>query len=252
MNSVAGCSSSAFTRWMNCGGVVAVDDAVIEGRRQVHHLAHDDVAVAHDRALDDRVGPDDRDFRMIDHRRGDEAAERAEAGDGDGRAGKIVARGLAVARELRQTRDFGCARPRGRAPRRVRTTGTIRPFARLRGDADMHGRVAMHDAGFVVEARVDLRIIRQHMAPARASGTAARSVWADLASWSRSDARAALPVPSCRLPRHRRSAECGAWLPACFSAILRRSPMTLISSSPSRLAQAARAAAAAAWPPEAT
>ena len=41
------------------GGVVAVDHAVIEGRRQVHHLAHDDLAVAHHRPLDDLVGADD-------------------------------------------------------------------------------------------------------------------------------------------------------------------------------------------------
>ena len=39
----------------------------------------------------------------------------------------------------------------------------------LRGDAEMHRRVAMHDAGLVVEARVDLRDSRgSTLAPARA------------------------------------------------------------------------------------
>src|SRR5262249_11146445 len=77
-------------------GVVAVDHAVIERRRDVHPLAHDYLALDHHRLLDDRVRPNDRDFRMIDDRRRDDAAERAEARDRDRRAGEVVLRGLVV------------------------------------------------------------------------------------------------------------------------------------------------------------
>ncbi len=109
MNSVAGCSSSALMLLDELGGIVAVDDAVIEGGRQVHHLADDDLAVLHDRPFDDRVGPDDGDFGMVDHRCRHEPAQRPEAGDGDGRALQFVA-------------TWPCSRARrrrrGRLPRR--------------------------------------------------------------------------------------------------------------------------------------
>ena len=84
----------------------------------------------------------------------------------------------------------------------------------LRGDADVDGGEAVDDAGFVVEAGVDLRELGQHADRARASRTAAASASAGRRVWWRSSERAALRVPSCRLLRHRRSAGCGAWFPA--------------------------------------
>src|SRR4029077_1144347 len=79
------------------GCLPAVDDAVIERRGQVHHLADYDLTVTHHRSLGDAVDADDRDLGVIDHRRRGEAAERAEAGDRDRRTGQLVARRLAGA-----------------------------------------------------------------------------------------------------------------------------------------------------------
>ena len=46
---------------------------------------------------------------------------------------------------------------------------------RLRGDADMDAGVLMEDARFVVEERVQVRLVGDRLAPSRASGTAAAS-----------------------------------------------------------------------------
>src|SRR3546814_6273879 len=75
-------------------GVEAVDDAVIERRRQIHHRAHHDLSVLDDWSLDQLVDADNRNFRCVDHRRGDDAAERAETGDRDRRAAQFLTRGL--------------------------------------------------------------------------------------------------------------------------------------------------------------
>src|SRR5439155_21229943 len=56
-------------------GIEAVDDAMIEGRRQVHHLANDDLTVTRARALRNAVDADDRDFGRLDDRRRRDAAE---------------------------------------------------------------------------------------------------------------------------------------------------------------------------------
>ena len=145
--------------------VIAVDHAMIEGRRQVHHLAHDDLAALHDGPFDDGVGADDRDFGMIDDRRRDDAAQRAQARDGDGRAGKFVLAPPCRRASAAATR----ATSRGAAPDVARFGMAHdrhdQPVRRLRRDADMHGCVAMHDARFVVEARIDLRILRQDASP---------------------------------------------------------------------------------------
>ena len=109
------------------GGVLAVDDAVIEGRRQVHHLAHDDLAVAHDRALDDLVGADDRHLGMVDHRRR-RRGRRA-------RRGSVIVMVEPVSSSRVPCRPRGAARA-ARSSRALsqissasawRTTGTIRP-----------------------------------------------------------------------------------------------------------------------------
>ncbi len=121
----------------------------------------DNLAVAHHRALDDRVRPDDGDFRMVDDGRRHHAAKRAEACDRDRGTRKVVAGCFAVARQLSHTSDLARQIP-DIARFGVAHDRNDQSVCRLRGDADMDGGEAMHDAGLVVEARVDLRIGRQY------------------------------------------------------------------------------------------
>src|SRR6516162_7710781 len=59
--------------------VVAVDEAVVEGRGQVHGTADGDDAIEHHRTLHRAVDADDADLRRVDDRRAGNAAELAEA-----------------------------------------------------------------------------------------------------------------------------------------------------------------------------
>ena len=90
---------------------IAVDDAVIEGGRQIHHGARHELRALPHRAHDLLVDADDRDLRPVDHRRGDDTAERAQAGDGDGRAGQ-----LGAASPCPRARPRQGAAPRRRSP----------------------------------------------------------------------------------------------------------------------------------------
>ena len=83
-------------------------------------------AVHHDRPLDRLVDADDRDFRRVDDRRRDDAAELAEARDGDGRARELLARRLVGARAS-ETRRISAARSHSERASACRTTGTLRP-----------------------------------------------------------------------------------------------------------------------------
>src|SRR5690348_5838478 len=89
---------TSFDRLHEGRSVPAVDYAMIEGRRKVHHLSYCDLAAMDDRPFDDFVHADDCDFRRIENWRGDDPAQRSKAGYGDGRARQLVARGLSVAR----------------------------------------------------------------------------------------------------------------------------------------------------------
>src|SRR2546430_6895434 len=73
------------------GGVVAVDEAMIEGRGDIHHAAYGDGALHHRRSLDGAVDADDRHFRGIDDRRAGDPPELPETRDGDGRAAELLA-----------------------------------------------------------------------------------------------------------------------------------------------------------------
>src|SRR3546814_9277884 len=55
------------------------------------------LSVLDDWSLDQLVDADNRNFRCVDHRRGDDAAERAETGDRDRRAAQFLTRGFAIA-----------------------------------------------------------------------------------------------------------------------------------------------------------
>ncbi len=133
---------------------------MVERRRQVHHLARDDRAVADHRPLDDPVHADDADLGMIDDRRRHDAAERAEARNRDRRTAQLVALRTVRAHGVGEPRDFGGDRPHvarfGMAQHRHR-----QPAVRLRRDAHVHRAVARDHAGFVVEARIDLREVAQ-------------------------------------------------------------------------------------------
>lgn len=137
-----------------------VDHPVVEGGGEVHHLAHDDVAADHHRSLDDAVDADDGHLRMVDHRCADDPAERAEAAQGDGRAGQLLALRLAAARGFGQARHFAGVAPEvarfGVAQHRHHQA-----VVALGGDADVHRAVAGDHLGLVVVARVQLREVAQ-------------------------------------------------------------------------------------------
>ncbi len=79
------------------------------------------------RPLDDAVDADDRHFRRVDDRRGHDAAERAQAGDGDRRSGELVARAPCPRARLRRgARSRAALDHRSRASA-WRTTGTMSP-----------------------------------------------------------------------------------------------------------------------------
>ena len=84
--------------------IMPIDDSVIEAGRQVHHLAHDHLAVLDHDPFGDLVGTDDGDLGVVDDRRVDHPAQRAQRGDGDGRAAEFLALGRAV---LGGARDAG-------------------------------------------------------------------------------------------------------------------------------------------------
>ena len=143
----------AFDRLDEGGGVIAVDDPVIEGGGEVHHLAHHDLAAADHRPLDDLVGADDGDLRMVDHRRRGDAAQGPEAGDGDGRAAEFLGASALPSRAAAARRAISAAQSQRSQRLGMAHDRHDQAAGRLGGDADMHGRVAMDDAGLVVEAR---------------------------------------------------------------------------------------------------
>ena len=57
---------------------------MIEGQRQVTHRADGDGVIEHHRNFLDRADAENRYLRLIDHGRGEHAAEAAEVGDGEG------------------------------------------------------------------------------------------------------------------------------------------------------------------------
>src|SRR5437016_13056682 len=88
------------------GGVVAVDEAMIEGRGDIHDAAYGDGSLHHHRSLDGAVDADDRHFRGIDDRRAGDPPELPETRDGDGRAAELLALRLVGARRLAHATDL--------------------------------------------------------------------------------------------------------------------------------------------------
>ena len=72
------------------GGAGAVDDTVVERDRDGADRPDDDLAVADDGPRSDPTDAEDRDLRVVDDRRLEEARELARAGDGEGRAAELL------------------------------------------------------------------------------------------------------------------------------------------------------------------
>src|SRR4029079_14401843 len=83
-----GCLEESAQRLHEACRAQAVDHAMIERRREVHHAPRNDRAGAHHGPLDGAVDADDRDLGMIDHGCRDDAAQRAQARDRDRGSGK--------------------------------------------------------------------------------------------------------------------------------------------------------------------
>ena len=73
-----------------CRRVPAVDDAMVEARGQVEHLARLERAVAPEGPSFDLVDADDRDLGRVENRRGHETADGAERCDRERRTGQLL------------------------------------------------------------------------------------------------------------------------------------------------------------------
>ncbi len=101
----------AFQLLNEAGGVMAINNAMIEGRGDVHHFADGDLAVMHHWPLDDFIRADDRHLRMIDDRCGRNTAQSPQARQGDGGAAEFVAGRGAIACGAGDTGEFARAIP---------------------------------------------------------------------------------------------------------------------------------------------
>src|SRR5512132_1238987 len=89
------------------GGARAVDDSVIEGQRDVADRPHRDLAVADNGSLCNPTDADDRDLRVVDDRRLEEARELARAGDRERRALQLLGLQCPGAGAVRKPSNFG-------------------------------------------------------------------------------------------------------------------------------------------------
>ena len=134
----------------------AVDDAMVEGDRHVPHLADDDLAVPHDRPRPDPVEPENRDLRMVDQRRHEEAAELSGARDGEGRVAQVVGMQRAGPRPIGESSDLGIDLG-DREPVAAVDDGHDEPCLGVDGDPEV---VAVEQDDVVtLDARVQLGIL---------------------------------------------------------------------------------------------
>src|SRR5690606_16413965 len=134
--------------------VLAVDDAVVVGQREVHHRPDHDFVVNGDWALLDLVHAEDRALRRIEDRRRNERAEYAAVGDGERTAGELLHGDAGFLRARAEVGDLGLdageALQVGVAYHRYE-----KPARRRHRDADV-GVVVAHDVG-AVDVGVDQR-----------------------------------------------------------------------------------------------
>src|SRR5437867_11035545 len=88
------------------GADVAIDHAVVERARQVHHFPNRDLVVPDDRSLLDLVDAEDGDLRPVDDRRREDAAFLAQGGDREGGALDVLEGELLVPRGGREPVDL--------------------------------------------------------------------------------------------------------------------------------------------------
>src|SRR6478735_8019035 len=93
------------------GGLIAIDNAMVERGRQVHHHAWNELTVPPYRADRHPVDADDRELRPVDDRRRCDAAELAETRDGDGRAAQLFPLRTALPRRIGKPLDLRRASP---------------------------------------------------------------------------------------------------------------------------------------------
>src|SRR5437588_10591653 len=111
----------------------AVDNSMIERDREVHHATDDDLSVAYDRALLNTVRAENADLRIVDHREGEQPANRADVRDGKRAARDVVVRELAGARLIGKRADLG-GELEDRLAIRVMHDRHDEPGVRVRGD----------------------------------------------------------------------------------------------------------------------
>src|ERR1017187_731394 len=108
-------------------GEGAIDQAMVEGEREMADAADGDGVVDHHGSLVDRADAHDGDLRLVDHRRAHQTAEAAEVGDGESPAGHLVGLELGGARAARSTMER--CKPSTFFSSAPRITGTIRLFS---------------------------------------------------------------------------------------------------------------------------
>src|SRR6267143_4251143 len=85
---------------------VAVDDTMIEGAGQVHHVADRDLVVPDDGPLLDLMDSEDRDLGPVDDRRGQDAALLSKGRDSEGRPENVFEGESLLAGEIREALDL--------------------------------------------------------------------------------------------------------------------------------------------------
>ena len=91
--------------------VMAVDYALVERGRDVHHQAVVHRAVFKYLAFLCPVDADDGDFGVIDDRRGHDTAQSPQTGDGNGRTAEFLFAGVPISSPLRDFPQFMGALP---------------------------------------------------------------------------------------------------------------------------------------------
>ena len=157
-------SRRPITSRQNAPCTDAVDDAVVERDRHVPHLANDDLTVADDGARPDAMEPEDRDLRVVDQRRHEQAAEASGARDREGRIAQVVGMERARACAIGESPDLGIDLGDGEPVAAV-DDGHDEPCLGVDGDTDV---VAVEqDDVVLLDARVQLGVLDERSGDGR-------------------------------------------------------------------------------------
>src|ERR1700728_2720210 len=125
-----------------------IDDAMVEGRGDVHHRPNRNRAIQNYSALDELVRANDRDFGMIDDRRGGNATQGAEAGQGYGGTGQILSARASLSSRQRDAKQLPRATPQIKCFR-VMDNRHQQTAVALRRDSYVDRLVTAQDSGFI-------------------------------------------------------------------------------------------------------